>query len=281
MKLLSAKAFHRRMQLVTALVFLVNGAFFVTGILTAGQAVLLFLAVEAPLALFVLLGFVTAYVECRRRGLGAAVAVSEVLGDSPFWRPIRAELLAYQSLWFWGCGRDQGVEPGGVPIRASGGSLVLPVAFGIATVVEIAVLHLLIPWMWLSAILAVVSVWSLLALFGYLAVHRVHPHFVTDSRFVVRQSGKVVVSIDRTLIASARCSRRYGDTAPALEGGRLVLPNLDGTNIDVVLKQPIPAGLPSIIPRYRRSGSVDRVSLYIDEPADLVTALSNVVNVEK
>ncbi len=179
------------------------------------------------------------------------------------------------ALWLWIGGRDAAVEHGAVVVRSSGGSLVLPVAFGIATGIEMAVLHLLVPWMWLRAVLAVASVWSLVMLFGYLALHRVHPHFVTDTRFVVRQSGAVVASIDRELVASAACVRRFG-TTPEIEAGRLTLPNLDGTNVDVVLRQPIDVELPALIPRYRESGFVDRLSLHVDEPADLVGILAKV-----
>lgn len=180
------------------------------------------------------------------------------------------------ALWLWIRGRDAVVEQGAVVVRSSGGSLVLPVAFGVATVIEMAVLHILVPWMWLSVILAAASVWSLVVLFGYLALHRVHPHFVTDTRFVVRQSGTVVASIDRESMASAACVRRFDTTTPEIEGSRLTLPNLDGTNVDVVLRQPIHVELPALIPRYRRSGFVDRISLYVDEPADLVGILSKV-----
>lgn len=180
------------------------------------------------------------------------------------------------ALWLWIRGRDAVMEKGAVVVRSSGGSLVLPVAFGIATVIEMAVLHLLVPWTWLRVVLAVASVWSLVALFGYLALHRVHPHFVTDTRFVVRQSGTVIASIQREFVASAAGVRRFDTTTPEIEGSRLTLPNLDGTNVDVVLRQPIHVELPALIPRYRQSGFVDRVSLYVDEPADLVGILSKV-----
>lgn len=182
----------------------------------------------------------------------------------------------YRALWLWLRGRDAVMEKGAVAVRSSGGSLVLPVAFGVATVIEMAVLHLLVPWMWLRVILAVASVWSLVALLGYLALGRVHPHFVTDTRFVVRQSGVVVASIDRELMESAVQVRRFGTTTPEIEGSRLIVPNLDGTNVDVSLRQPIHVELPALIPRYRQSGLVDRISLYVDEPADLVGILAKV-----
>ncbi|NMM92481.1 hypothetical protein B2J88_51030 [Rhodococcus sp. SRB_17] len=151
--------------------------------------------------------------------------------------------------------------------------MVLPAAFGVATLVEIGVLHFVLPWLWLRVTLAVLSVWSLLAMLGYLAVHRVHPHYLTDSHFVVRQSGTNVVSIHRSDIASAALSRRFSETNPMVVDNRLYLPNMDGTNVDIALTQPISIQLPAMLPRFRKTSSVDYVSMYVDDPAVLVTEL--------
>ncbi|MDI9918636.1 hypothetical protein [Rhodococcus sp. IEGM 1379] len=273
MNILSAKAFHRVTQLVTVTVLAVNAVLLAIGVLAPRQALYLFVAVELPLALLVMLGFAATFRVHRRSGIGRSEAVSATFGDSPFWPMIRAEIRAYTSLWFWARGRDTGIEPGGLAFRSSRGSLVLPAAFGVATLMEIGVLHFVLPWMWLRVVLAVLSVWSLLALLGYLAVHRVHPHYLTDSHFVVRQSGTIVASIHRSDITSAALSRRLAETNPIIVEDRLYLPNMDGTNVDIVLTQPISIQLPAMLPRHRKTSSVDYVSVYVDDPAALVTEL--------
>ncbi|MGA9873053.1 MAG: hypothetical protein WBQ44_18165 [Rhodococcus sp. (in: high G+C Gram-positive bacteria)] len=195
--------------------------------------------------------------------------------NSPTWPSLRAEARAYTSLWLWMRGRDADIEPGGLAFRSNRGSLVLPAAFGVATLVEIAVLHFVLPWPWLRILLAVLSVWSLLTLSGYLAVHRVRPHYLTDNTLVLRQSGAIVATIDRSVIASASLTRRFSETNPVVVADRLFLPNMDGTNVDIVLRQPISIRLPVVLARHRHTASVRRISIYVDDPAALVTALRN------
>ncbi|MFD4182787.1 hypothetical protein [Rhodococcus sp. NPDC058514] len=252
----------------------VNGALLATGFLTRAQAVLLFAVVEVPLACVVGVALATGVVAQRRRGLGIRQSVSRVLGVSPFWPLVRAEIRAYRSLWLWTRGRYLGIEPGALVFTASRGTLVVPAAFAIATVIEIGVLHLLLPWWWLRIVVAGLSVWSLVALLGYLAVHRVHPHYLTERQFVVRQSGAVVAIVDRADIVSVALCRRYAETAPTVIDGRLYLPNADGTTVDIVLASPVTAQLPALLASRRKVHVVDRISVYVDEPTQLVSALS-------
>jgi hypothetical protein len=273
MSILSAKGFHRVTQLLTVAILVVDAGLLATGVLTPRQALFLFIAVELPLAMLVTVGFVARFRLLRRRGIGRLEAVNATFGDSPFWPIIRAEIRAYTSLWFWARGRDAGIESGALVFRSSRGSMVLPAAFGVATLVEIGVLHFLLPWLWLRVTLAVLSMWSLVVMLGYLAVHRVHPHYLTDSHFVLRQSGTIVASIPRSDIASATLSRRFSRTNPIVVDNRLHLPNMDGTNVDISLAQPISSQLPAILPRYRETASAHSVSMYVDDPAALVTEL--------
>lgn len=151
----------------------------------------------------------------------------------------------------------------------------MPVAFAGATVIEIVVLHLLLPWMWLRVSLAVVSVWSLVALFGYLAIHRTHPHYLTDRSLALRQSGAVVAVLDRTDIESVTVGPRFTETAPAIKDDRLYLPNADGTNVDLALARPVLVRLPALMPSRRIAEEVSRISVYIDEPARMRALLAH------
>lgn len=150
----------------------------------------------------------------------------------------------------------------------------MPAAFAVATVVEIGVLHLLVPWMWLRVSLAVASVWSLLALLGYLAIHRTNPHYLTDTSLVLRQSGEVVAIVDRTDIESITLRPRFTETAPTIRGDRLCLPNADGTKVDLALARPVTARLPALMPSRRITEEVSRISLYVDEPVRVLAMLA-------
>ncbi|WP_338891695.1 hypothetical protein [Rhodococcus sovatensis] len=267
------KSFHRSMQVLAATVLVVDAFLLATGFLRPGQAVLLFAAVELPLAMIVAFGLVATYRARRRDGADARAAVVATAGDSPFWPMIRAEARAYTSLWLWVRGRVADVEPGALVFRSNRGTMTLPVAFGVATVVEIGVLHFVLPWMWLRIALAVLSVWSLFALLGYLAIHRVRPHYSTDTHFVVRQSGSTIAAIERSTIESVVLSRRYSETNPIAIADRLHLPNIDGTNVDIVLAQPISIQLPVLLHKHRKATSIRHISVYVDDPAALVTEL--------
>lgn len=185
----------------------------------------------------------------------------------------RSRLRSYTSLWLWARGRDVGIAPGGLVVKANNGSMVLPVAFAIATLVEMGVLHLLIPWLWLSIVLAVLSVWSLLAFLGHFAVDRVYPHYLTDSLFVVRRFGEVVAVIKRSEIRSVTLTRRLSETNATVVDNRLYLPNMDGANVDITLNQPISIALPALLARHRKRVDVDHISVHVDDPAALVTEL--------
>ncbi len=156
---------------------------------------------------------------------------------------------------------------------AERGTLAVPVAFAIATGIETVVLHLVVPWLWLQIVLAVGSVWSLLTLFGFLAVHRTHPHYTAGRRLVLRHFGSVVASIDLDDIESSSCSSRFTETAPTVVDRRLFLPNSDGTTVDVVLKTPVPVRLPALLPSRRKAVSVTGVSVFVDDPVRLVGRL--------
>lgn len=260
------RRFERVAQAVTAAVLVVNATLLVAGVISPRQAVLLFVAVEVPLACVVIIAFLLSIVVQCRNGAGLRDAALTALGHSPFWPFVRAEIRAYRALWLWIRGRHSGVEPGAIILGAHKGTLVMPVAFAVATVVEIVVLHLLLPWMWLRVSLAVASVWSLVALFGYLAIHRTNPHYLTDRSLVLRQSGAVVAVIARTDIESIAFGPRFTETTPAIKDDRLYLPNADGTNVDLALARPVLARLPALMPSRRITEEVSRISVYVDEP---------------
>lgn len=186
-----------------------------------------------------------------------------------------AEVRRYRSLYLWARGRIAPVEPGTSVFASTQGTLVLPAAFGAATVIEIGALHFLIPWDWLRISLAVSAVWSLLAVLGYLALHRVHPHYLTDTQFVLRQSGTVVATLDRADVVSVALRRRYSETSPIVRDSRLFLPNMDGTAVDVALGSTVDVQLPALRSSRRKIERVDCISVSVDDPASLVAALKS------
>lgn len=185
-----------------------------------------------------------------------------------------AQVGTWHSPVLWIRGRHAPIAAGSTVFTASRGTLALPLMFGAATVIEMVVLHLLIPWLWLSALVAAASVVSLVLLASSVALARVHPHVLSSEALVLRTSGTVVATVDRATIVSARVRRRYGVVAPTLDGGRLALPNQDGTTVDIELARAAEVVVPALLQRWRASGTARSFSVQVDDPAALVAALT-------
>ncbi|WP_280462927.1 hypothetical protein [Nocardia carnea] len=189
-------------------------------------------------------------------------------------RRLRNQARLYRGLWLWlrrTTDRDSRDQQ---PLTAGRGVLALPMAFLAATLIEVVVLHLVIPWAWLSVTLAVVSVWSLVFLFAVVVADIAYPHYVSGQEVVLRRTGRVVarIPLDRTA-AVAEC-RRYNHTATAFEDGRLFLAGPDGTTADLTLHDPVAVHIDALLPSGRITSQTTRISLFLDDPASLRTALN-------
>ncbi|NLG55547.1 MAG: hypothetical protein GX542_07835 [Rhodococcus sp.] len=209
-------------------------------------------------------------------------------------RPPRSSLLVrYAALLMWIRGRNDHTGTSNVVFASTSGTLTLPLAFAVATGIEIVVLHLLIPWLWLQIVLAAVSLWSLLELFCMLAVDRTQPHVLVADRaasisanratstgtdrgdvLVLRRGGKVVGEIPCAVIASVSLRTRYCPTEPSLSDEHLYLPNQDGSVIDLVLSEPVEFHVDSMFVKWRYRGPACAVSLHVDDPRALQAAVS-------
>lgn len=186
-----------------------------------------------------------------------------------FSQLLRNQFRLYTGLWLWArrttdrAGREER------PLTATRGVLALPMAFLAATLIEVVALHLVIPWAWLSITLAVVSVWSLVLLFGVVVADIAYPHYTTRQEMVLRRTGRLVARIPLDRIAAVAECRRYNQTATAFEDGRLFLAGPDGTTVDLTLRDPVAVHIDSLLPRGRITAETTRISLFLDDPASL------------
>jgi hypothetical protein len=243
-----------------------------SGVITTGTAVGLWLAVELPLfAITVALFGWRIRVAVRRDDVSVGDAVHAALSESPIYRFARSEFGAYRSVWMWIRGKTD--PDRGLVFTASAGVLTIPAAFGAATLIEVVVLHLVLPWFWLKIVLAAISLWSLVLLAAFVANDVVHPHYLSEGVLVLRRSGKVVVKVPVSHISRVVSIRRYSRTQPEIEGSSLHLPNHEGTNIELALNQRSDAAVPAFLEKWRSSGSITTIFLYVDEPSKLADAI--------
>ncbi|GAB2633666.1 hypothetical protein ABI214_14780 [Prescottella soli] len=171
-----------------------------------------------------------------------------------------------RSLWLWCRGRVDGAGEGVSTFGYTAGTLAIPAAFLVASLVEAVALHLLVPWQWLRVVLLVLTAVSLVAMACWLAARAVHPHLVTAEKLTLRSGRDTVLSVDRSRIVRAVPTRRFEHTTPGIHDGRFYLPGPDGTVIDIDFDAPVGVE--------HESRMVTGVSLHVDAPRDLCARLS-------
>lgn len=175
-----------------------------------------------------------------------------------------------RSLWLWCRGRVDGAGEGVATFGYTAGTLGIPVAFLVASLVEAVAVHLLVPWQWLRIVLVVLTVVSIVVAAGWMAARAVHPHLLTSATLTLRSGRRTVLEVDRELIVRASPSRRFGHTDPGIHDGRLYLPGPDGTVIDIDFDTAVRVEHGN----RARQQTVTGVSLHVDAPLDLCTRLS-------
>ncbi|MFZ2529250.1 MAG: hypothetical protein WAX14_16600 [Rhodococcus sp. (in: high G+C Gram-positive bacteria)] len=270
---MTAQRIHRIAVLVTILTAATNALLAAVGVITPGAAVTLWLAVEVPL--FVLVAALTArQVRSLRRSGTTWRAVLDTVAGRAVAGLIRGEVRAYRSLWLLVRRRRDGICDGVAGIGYARGAMGIPIAFLVACIVETAVIHLLVSWPWLRTTLLIVSVYTFVPLGGMLAARIVHPHLLDDTRFTLRSGHQVVAVIDRGNIVKVLLHRNFRNIDPIIDGIALYLPGPDGTNVDVLVRDPVEVTLPHLFERRRVTGSVERISLQVDDPEALRAALA-------
>lgn len=262
-------------QLLTMIVIVADIVLVAIDVITPRAAVMLWLVVEMPLLVVTAALFVARVrTLILTEALPTRTAFMVTLSESPLYRFAAKELRAYRSLWMLFRGRKD--CPGEVMFTSSAGAMTIPGAFAVATAIEIAVLHLLIPWLWLSVVMAIVSVWGLVVVFALVAQDLVHPHYLTGSTLIFRHSGNVVAEgpIDEHLVVRHR--RRSSPTSPTIDDSQLHLPNQDGTNVELVFTEPIAAEIASMFRAWGHASEVTAVCAYVDEPEKLVSTIRDI-----
>lgn len=264
---------HRAALLATAAVLVVDTALYLTGAVTARQALLLFLLVELPCTAVSLVATWSLLRRLRRAGCSRRQAVEEVFGAGPV-RGAEAEYLALRAVVLFLLRRRE--PAGGVHIGYGKGLLGTVVAFLVLAAVETLVLHVLIPVRWVETALAVLSGYTAVLVLGLAVSRIVYPHHLADGRLHLRQGARTIARLDVRDVAAVQLRRRVTVVGlyPKVDGDRLHLPSQDGTNLDLALARPVvvPVG-----PTWRRRDEpteVRHVSLHVDDPAAAVRLLT-------
>jgi hypothetical protein len=163
-------------------------------------------------------------------------------------------------------GRGTGVE------ELSYAKEVAPImgAFIFVSLVELPVVHLLLPWDAVRLIADVLSVWGLLWMLGFLASMKVFPHLLDDHGLRVRHGTTADIRIPWEAVASITSRRgsvptnRHVQVERTDDGTVVSVAVLKQTKVDVVLRRPITVKLP------KGAEEITELRFYVDDPRAFV-----------
>ncbi len=183
-------------------------------------------------------------------------------------KAVRFELGLWKSLYRWVFRRPRVSEPGAKAFTYA--SVVTPVLVGITVVslIEIPVLHLLLPWQGVRVVLFLLGVQTLFWMLGLLASYIVHPHVIGASGLRIRYSSGLDFTLDWAQVESVRTRLRSLSKNRTVQhdGDVLCVGVASQTNIDVVLRGP------TVVPLFwgQTSEPFSELRFYADNPASLL-----------
>lgn len=241
------------------------------GVVSNRTVLLAFLIVELPSLLIVVS---TTIIELRHmrktRGLRGQAFFTAGAEEQPLLRLAFMEARTLLGLIAWSRGKRIGVDSTTRGFSYAQGTLSIPIAMGVVTIIEAGVIHLLIPWAWLRIVLLVASVYALILITGIFAARITHPHLVGSQSLTLKWGHTKVLETPLDNIASIRRARNHKHTEPAIDESLLVLTSLTSTNVHLTLKKPVSAQPPISRKRIPENYRARELDIYVAEPEEFV-----------
>ena len=175
-------------------------------------------------------------------------------------RAAQYEWSLYRDLWRWA--RGQTLVPGSAEaLPHQPGRLQLVAMFTVVILIEIVVVHLLLPEGALRILALLLSVWGIVFIWALIASERIRPSYSDSERVVLRRGRKIFVDIPRELIAKQSHSRSHA-AETVVSDGKLTLGGPAGTDTLLTLRTPIDAAEDTYPWQKKRTQLVSRVRFY-------------------
>lgn len=201
-----------------------------------------------------------------------ALRLKQLIRRHPAIRLMLHESRIWIDLWRL-AGKRRVVVPGAKPIAAEAGLWGLPMMFTAATAIEVIALELLLPWPGVRLLLVLLSVYSLVMLWGLIAQRVVHPHAIGEE-VVLRRGRAVVTRFPVGTIAAVRKVRDFAAESHRVADGRLELSNGHGANVCLRLTVPVLVDPPSWPWQRTVPEPVREIALWVDDPEGMVSAVA-------
>jgi hypothetical protein len=175
---------------------------------------------------------------------------------------ITLEIGIWRSLFLWLTRRVSGQGPGVVTFPYSKALAPVIAAFIFVSLIELPVVHLLIPWDSVRLVALVISVWGLLWMVGYLASVKVFPHLLDEHGLRVRYGTTADFAIPWDAVEEVAARRRSVPGRPyvRVEDEALSVAVMNQTRVDVVLRRPVTVRLRDA------AEEITALRLYVDDP---------------
>lgn len=200
----------------------------------------------------------------------------DTTGVSAWRRASSFERGIYSNLARWVAGRPDVGPAGTVPVAYVGIVRTTIWVWIGASAVEMAAVHLLVPWPWLRWPLLLVSLWGLVWMFGYLGGLIVHPHLLEPDRLRVRNGHTVEVEVPLAAIQAATTSLRSMEASRVVQldpddDRHLLIAMSSQVNVHVNLAEERAAMLPGGRYTFRR------LSFWADDPDTVMHVLRQAI----
>lgn len=181
------------------------------------------------------------------------------LGRLAVWL-VRLEIGIWRSLALWAARRVPGRGPEDEAFAYAKEVTPLLLAFIWGSLLEVVVVHLLLPWETVRLIALVIGIWGLLWMIGLLASMRVFQHLVGPAGLYVRSGTTVALRISWGAV----------EDVAAVRGRATKEPEPRVANVDQMGQTRVTVRLSRALKLDGRE--VDSVRLYADDPQALVAA---------
>ncbi|MBE7364764.1 hypothetical protein INS43_06140 [Corynebacterium aurimucosum] len=161
------------------------------------------------------------------------------LGKQLGFRLARYELSLYRDLWRWI--RGETLLPAGAQALPHPPGRLQMLGFVTAVlVVEMVVVHLILPAGAVRVVALLLSLWAIIFVWGLIAAERIRPSYISDDATVLRR-GKTVFAEIPTAVVQHKSVDRSFTSAIEIRDGELTVGGPAGTDTLLQLSSPVMA----------------------------------------
>lgn len=244
-----------------------------SGVLSGRISLLVLFTVETPLLLAFAAVTVWRFRHIDRSADSSGTSfLAQLESEEPLLRLPIFELRTFGSL-ILALGGKRHVPEGALAFGYTKGTFTLPTVLIVVSLIEVVIMHVLVPWAWLQIVLVLVTIWGVLFVLGIFATRVVRPHFVSEGVLHLRWGLQSVLDTPLTNISSMARYENHVHTQPHVDEDRVILTQFTSTNVLIRFAEPVVADPPvakkKLAPGFRAS----EVLLYTDDPDGFVRAV--------